>query len=264
MLFFGEAVMGLLIIDTTDAGKEYYALAMVGVLTVVVLQAFKYECEPHGVPDDNDGDEKDDEEEGEDCHCLWNGMQSMFTYTILTQLLCLGLIAFAISYKVGLSILEKEGEQDYNSYGDEKKNYDDDGDDNHRMLAGSDPSTVSKDVMKYMYCVSLAIVLLSIELMAYSHQGLKETVSLLFLFREDHRVLDWKQIALNLSKFGLLLVVLTLPLWVNHLPLFALMGLIVTIVLALAQVIEREYQQRKIFLAVAQVIAREYLSLIHI
>ena len=55
MLIFSEAVMSLLIIEHTSSflavsnlnAREYYDLTLIGVLNIVVLQAFEYETEPH-------------------------------------------------------------------------------------------------------------------------------------------------------------------------------------------------------------------------
>jgi hypothetical protein len=54
----------------------------------MVLQVFKFENEPHG-----------------DCegHCLWRGLKALLVYNLLTQVLCVGLICFAISFKAGLT-----------------------------------------------------------------------------------------------------------------------------------------------------------------
>lgn len=253
MLFFGEGVIALLMVDTDDSGSEYYTLAMLGVLNVVVLQAFKYECEPHGNPDgdDDDGDIDDGDDDIEDHHCLWRGMQCMFTYTILTQILCLGLIVFAVSCKVGLYSLLKDGKDDYGDNDGNEQNHEGyGGDDSHRtyvrMLGGADPSTVSKDVIALMYCVSLSIVLISIELMAYSHRGLVQTYSIFFTKSEMGRKrLDWKTVFGTLFKLGLLILVLTLYLWIKDLAWLAGSGLILSIVMAFAQLIEHILELKK-------------------
>lgn len=50
MLMLGEAVLSLLIVDTTESTK-YYVVAGVGVLTVILLQAVKFESEPSHAED---------------------------------------------------------------------------------------------------------------------------------------------------------------------------------------------------------------------
>ena len=149
-------------------------------------------------------------------HCLWRRLRPFFAYSLLTQALCLGLIAFAVSFKVRLNhILTDRKMQEDTGYG-----YEDDGssytasgydsaggygdysnsscygDDDHvegyedehhirRMLVGA-TSAVSTHVIAISYCSSLTIVLASIELMAYSHtQRAQEDILLIPFERQQ-------------------------------------------------------------------------------
>jgi len=255
MLFFGEAVMGLLIVETTES-NSYYVVAIVGVLNVIVLQAFKYESEPHG--------------EGAE-HCLWKGLQPFFAYSLLTQALCLGLIAFAVSFKVGLGILlsdhktesyggyEDAGYTNYDdgygyndSYSNNTSSYGDDlyAQDPHtvralRGLAGAAP-TVSMRSVQMLYCSSLSIVLIAIEMMAYSHNGLVKTYSLFVSKGETHLLgrIHWKRLIGTLFKIGLVLIVMTMYFWVNRPETLVAIGFTISIVFAFAKVIEHITETR--------------------
>uniref|UniRef100_A0A7S4AHK8 Uncharacterized protein n=1 Tax=Pseudo-nitzschia australis TaxID=44445 RepID=A0A7S4AHK8_9STRA len=264
MLFFGEAIMGLLIVETTES-YTYYVVAMVGVLNVIVLQASKYDSEPHGEAEE---------------HCLRKGLQPFFAYSLLTQSLCLGLIAFAVSFKVGLNILVLEHkENQYDGYGG--NNYDDvvdgigydgygsyaDGHSNNstfdygndyydqdygkhralRALGGGVP-TVSAKTISILYCSSLTIVLISIEMMSYLHKGgLMKTYSL-FASKGNNKTkrkrVQWKRFFGTLFKIGLLGLVSTLYLWVKHLGFLVSVGIAISIVFDVSKVIEHILETR--------------------
>jgi hypothetical protein len=82
----GESILSLLIIKTTKS-SEYYIIASLGTLTVIVIQALKFESEPSHA-------------EG---HALWRSTEATMIFSLLIQLLSIGLIAFGVSYKVMLS-----------------------------------------------------------------------------------------------------------------------------------------------------------------
>jgi len=240
MLFFGEAVMGLLIVETTES-STYYGVAILGVLTVVVLQAFKFESEPHG----HDG--------GSDDHCLWRGMKCFFAYNLLTQVLCVGLIAFAVSFKVGLNYLVTTGSSSHTTSSSTIDDYNNNNNnDNHssRMLGGGGSVSVSTDVIAILYCASLTLILTSIELMGYSHQGLIKTYALFFSEndesnnnineqqRQRRSMVNWKVLFGTLFKLGLLVCVATLYLWIDQLDVLAGVGFLISIIFASSKVIE--------------------------
>eukprot|EP00536_Pseudo-nitzschia_multiseries_P013046 jgi/Psemu1/33950/gm1.33950_g len=242
MLFFGEAVMGLLIVETTES-SSYYMVAMIGVLNVIVLQAFKYESEPHG--------------HGEE-HCLWKGLRSFFAYSLLTQVLCLGLIAFAVSFKVGLGILLSEHKSESyddggygytSSYSNNTASYEDDTYDIDlhavralRGLAGAAP-TISPRAFQILYCSSLTVVLICIELMAYSHKGLGKTYS--FISQRTTRArIQWKRVFGTLFKIGLVGIVTTLYLWVERPGVMVCIGFAISNLFVFAKVVEHITETR--------------------
>merc|ERR1712048_525378 len=109
MLFFGEAVLSLLIIDHNATLSEYsnsnsiyyHGIAMVGVVNTIILQWYKYETEPHYAEN----------------HCLLRGNKYLLFYTWFTMLLCICLVACAISFKLELKEAVKHAD-DASEYND--------------------------------------------------------------------------------------------------------------------------------------------------
>jgi len=209
MLFFGEAVMGLLIVETAKA-NEYYTPIVIGILSVMVLQVFKFESEPHG-----------------DCegHCLWRGLKAFFVYNLLTQALCVGLICFAISFKAGLTTVAAAQKEENNI---------------RRMLSGGE-SIVTMYAISVLYSISLAIVLTSIALMTCTHAGFKKTYGVTDLKEngnEIHRSCNLKNLFRLTFHVGSIIFVATMFLWIED-NTFANIGIGfgVTIVLALTKAI---------------------------
>jgi hypothetical protein len=180
--------MGLLIVETAEA-NEYYTPVVIGILSVMALQVFKFESETHG-----------------DCeghHCLWRGSKAFFVYNLLTQALCVGLICFAISFKAGLTTVvavqkEKNGIR--------------------RMLSGGG-STVTMYATSVLYSISLALVLTSIALMTCTHTGFRKTYSVTNLKENGnatHGSCNLKNLFRLTFHIGLIIFVATMFLWIEH------------------------------------------------
>lgn len=95
----GEAVLSLLVVETTEL-SNYYVTACVGILNVVVIQALKFDNEPSNANN----------------HSLWRGVKAAYVYSLLIQLLSISLIGFGVSFKVMLATIYKSGD-----YEDENK-----------------------------------------------------------------------------------------------------------------------------------------------
>merc|ERR1712048_992628 len=117
------------------------------------------------------------------------GTKYLMYYNWMTMFLCVTLVSFAISYKVGLKYAVKGG-GDYGDYSD-GSTYGDNSDGSNytvtagdaygcdsskyigqRMLAGGELN-VPKRLIITLYSVSLGLTLTIIEFMAHSHNGLK-------------------------------------------------------------------------------------------
>ena len=266
MLMLGEAVLSLLIVDTTES-TTYYVVAGVGVLTVILLQAVKFESEPSHA-------------EG---HALWRSLNWGVVYAMLVQLLSMGLIAFGVSYKVMLKSIHKESEKkkasygsDYGSdygesdgsygygeaeesggyetgdkagYGNEEGNeYKGGGEDyassypesRHRFLA---PSVSTTDLASAaLFSGALTIVLIALECMTNSHINTHDSLShFLHPGQWLHEAGGKVKFALFLFKIGLILLTATLSLWLTEPNQVAIAGFFIVAAFAIARIVWWNY-----------------------
>eukprot|EP00565_Helicotheca_tamesis_P001307 CAMPEP_0185727646 /NCGR_PEP_ID=MMETSP1171-20130828/3277_1 /TAXON_ID=374046 /ORGANISM="Helicotheca tamensis, Strain CCMP826" /LENGTH=650 /DNA_ID=CAMNT_0028396257 /DNA_START=26 /DNA_END=1978 /DNA_ORIENTATION=- len=257
MLMLGEAVLSLLIVETTEV-FDYYFVALVGVITVIMIQGLHFESEPSHA----------------DNHALWRNMQAGQWYSVFLQLLSMGLIAFGVSYKVMLKGIHKEAEYakdagyggggDYgDSYGEKSGEYGDSYGDSggygdgggrlmvedtfiggdggifglgRRFLAGS--VEVSDKAAAGLFCLSLTITLISLELLTNTHKGMHENIQRLFRRQKDGSgKLRLEIIFLTLLKVGLIVFLATLFLWLVDPMWVTLVGFFIVLYFAVTRVI---------------------------
>jgi hypothetical protein len=150
-------ILSLLIVETVEL-QDYYVIALVGTLTVILIQTLRFESElSHS-----------------DSHALWTSMTASIIYTTLIQILSIGLIAFGVSFKIILTLANKSATVAADC-GEEDTAY---GDDDQRLLAAVDPCarralaalpTITDNAAAALNCGSLTIVLVSLELMVTTH-----------------------------------------------------------------------------------------------
>jgi hypothetical protein len=212
MLMIGESVLSLLIVGTTEA-KNYYVTECLGILTVVVIQLLKFESEPSHA----------------DNHCLWRNMNAAFYYSLLIQILSMGLIAFGTSFKVMLKTIYNYEEED---------NHNGDYEEEHRSRHLAETPAIDTRISINLYCFSLVVVLVSIELMASSHMGLKKKYKL--LFKHDatgHWKLRWRAILVSGTKLALLTFVATSSIWLESTIALSGVGFAVCVLFAVSKVV---------------------------
>ncbi|KAL3908305.1 MAG: hypothetical protein SGILL_008532 [Bacillariaceae sp.] len=222
MLMLGEAVLSLLIVETTEL-SNYYVTACVGMLNVIVIQILRFDSEPS---DANN-------------HCLWRGVKAAYVYSLLIQLLSIALIGFGVSFKVMLATIYSTG--DYADANEavvvDDSAYGDDGDAEHRHLA--DVPTVTFLTIKCLYCTSLVLVLVAIELLASSHKGFKKRYRVFFKHdKTGAKKIKWRVVLISILKLALLSFLATLPVWVGSHRWLTIIGLVVSIVFAVSHVID--------------------------
>ena len=246
MLMLGEIVLSVLIVDTVES-RQYYAIACSGLLSVITIQALKFESEPSHA----------------DAHCLWRGIKSGLLFNYLVQLLSISLIAFGVSYKVMLNKVHTvESEEEYGGYG-----YDENEERRrvlieellelssvpssssmmsttsslgqismnflHRMLAAV--PVVSNGAIGALFCASLTIVLGTIDLMEISHKGFKAK----FFYKSASKWHFRKRPCLVLLLNVMVLVfVATLPQWTSNLNVFTWLGFGACLVSACISIID--------------------------
>jgi hypothetical protein len=217
MLVLGESVLSLLIVDTTES-KMYYFIACIGILNVIVIQAMKFDSEPSHADD----------------HCLWRGVKASYWYSLLIQVLSMGLIGFGVSYKTMLSSVY-ENHVEFEDEDTSRRS--------SRSLAAAAPVTFRS--IAALFCGCLCVVLISIELLSTSHKGFMETYK--FLFRHDGSglwKLHWRRVVVSLTKLSLLIFTATVPRWIVDDSLEALVGIGfgVSILFSLSRIIDWGYE----------------------
>jgi hypothetical protein len=210
MLLIGESVLSLLIVDTIEA-QEYYTVAVLGGVTVIIVQLIIFESEPsHALG-----------------HALWRSMFTAALYSILIQVLSIGLIGLGASYKVMLTNIlldQQEAES------------------GHRRLAGASPR-ISDEVVDALYCGSLSSVLLMLELMLSSHKRVTKSYHQLLKDLRSFNVqsLNWHFLAIAVFKAGLIIYTMTLPAWAQRPLEINLIGFLVVANMAMTRVLGWNY-----------------------
>jgi len=200
MLMIGESVLSLLVVETVET-PEYYMIEIFGIFTVILIQMLKFESEPSHA----------------DGHALWRSIFKASMFDLMIQILSMALIAFGVSYKIMLSSLKPN---DYN----EK-------DSKHRYLAAM-PTIETSDVAT-LFCISLTIVLLSMEVMMATHKGVKKFYQVFFheLETMNFSELNWPLLIIVLWKVILIVFIATLHTYVTESVHIALIGLIVILLM---------------------------------
>jgi len=217
MLMIGESVLSLLIVTTTES-RRYYLIATVGALVIVVLQALKYESEPshaHG-------------------HALFQNFRNGMCYGYVIQILSMGLIALGISFKIFLyqAVSEEEGD-----YGD------------GRRLAAK--ASVSEEAGAALFTAALSLVLVSLELILLTHNGVQNAYGHLFLKgSKEEQILgikkpNWPMIMICLVKIAVLLFALTLNQWTTDQVVLTLCGFAIMTTMALTRILGWRFVHHK-------------------
>lgn len=232
----GESVLSLLIVETTDS-REYYVIACVGALTVIILQILKFESEPS-------------HSEG---HALWRSMGAAVSFQILMQVLSMALIAFGVSYKVMLTTIVNEVLED--------EAYDcsvnEDGyDDPYKRLLAEEPCgrrhlaavpTVTSQATASLYSASLTIVLVSLELMILTHKGLKKNWKRLFKRdkESDEKGLDIPLVIIGILKVFIITFTATINQWETDAMTISILGLVIVSTMAISRVVAWGFVHKK-------------------
>ena len=268
MLMIGESVLSLLIVETVET-KDYYIIALVGVLTVILIQTLKFESEPA-------------HPEG---HALLQSILSATSFTLLIEMLSMvskdelfmvvfdpqgffhlfdtmvlfhefysktkALIAFGVSFKVMLTIATTEAETE--SLGPNGGCLEDDYDNSGRRILGADINceedgghrllgavpAITDRAAATLYCVSLAMVLICLELMMISHHGgLKQAYGHLFKqVGPNQWKWNYSMVFLDVAKLTLILFIATMCKWQTDPRSIASAGFLVVAAFAFSRVL---------------------------
>ena len=227
MLMVGESILSLLIVETTES-RNYYTITTFGVLTVILLHILKTESDPSHAED----------------HALWGNLRNAMSYGYLLQILSMSLIAFGICFKIFLKGVVKE-ERKENAV-DDIYEYEGKGDKNVRMLAPL--GYTSDEAAAALFTAALSFVLVSLELMILTHNGVKKAIRRLFREETHSEVEDDVQLnrrgKLNIPiviiaviKFTAILFALTLNQWTSEPAILTICGFGIVFVMALTRVL---------------------------
>ena len=138
-------------------------------------------------------------------HALWRNMSNATCFSFLTQVLSTGLILFGVSYKI---------------------------------LLTDDRIGLSGFFCTLYVCLSLAWVLITLELMVMTHKGLTKTWQRLFHEDEDGlQVLYWPLVLLTLFKLTLFSFLMTIPVWTDNVNIALIWSFIVVFLVAITRIV---------------------------
>lgn len=235
MLMIGESVLSLLIVETVDS-RDYYITAYLGALTVIILQILKFESEPSH----SDG------------HALWRSMEAAVCFSVLVQILSMGLIAFGVSYKVMLTTIATQvsTDSDYGGSACGDTVYDDD---YHRILGGAElcpedgkghrllaaVPTITGQATAALFCGSLAIVVISLEFMLLSHAGFAKNYKRIFKMTDNSegKHIDLPLLFIGSAKVLIILFTATISQWEIDPTSLTIFGFIIVSALAVSRVV---------------------------
>jgi hypothetical protein len=239
MLMLGESVLSLLIVETVNT-SDYYVVAFVGIVSVILLQALHFESEPSHA----------------DGHAMRRDKTAGLLFYYALQMYSMALVAVGASYKVMLQIVYYTYSHNNNSSaatssseysdGDGAAHFEDGyGNSNnytnttgdvvaaaaddaahrarylamyHRFLASGgsaiNDSFEIKQIAANMFALSLMVVLISLELMSFSHKGMQRNYERCRAVGDARhawrRVVCWLYVLLKLA---LIVLTGTLSLW---------------------------------------------------
>ena len=201
--------MSLLIVETIES-KEYYTIAGLGCLTVIVLQMLKFESEPSTA----------------DGHALWRSTTAATLFSLLIQLLSMSLISFGVSYKIMLTTVYKaELAAELSAFIE------------HRRLAGV--PTISDEATATLFCISLLFVLLSLECMLATHKGVTQSYQLLFHEIEsiDMKTMNWPLMMISILKVCIFSFTATMSLYATDPTQVTIFGFLVVVAMSLTRIV---------------------------
>ena len=200
MLMIGESILSLMIVDTTES-PDYYTIAILGSMTVIVLHALKFESEPSHA----------------DGHALWRNMKNATCFALLIQILSMALIVFGVSYKIFLSGVVS-------------------GTKGRRHLAKM--PYIPDETSTSVFCGSLVVVLISLELMVTTHRGITRSYKRLFKENDElQEVLNWPLVIITFFKVAVLALLATLTTWTTNPTAVTLTGFLVVTAIAVTRIV---------------------------
>jgi hypothetical protein len=252
MLMLGESVLSLLIVSVKEE-LAYYATFFSGVISVILLQYIHFQSQPHHA----------------DHHALRRSIPGALTWSICMDCYSASLIALGASYKMMLyefsedhSSYDSSAEHSYDSGNSTATHYPTSAPTVHdRLLGASAPSSLQEGVWEggrrlagggggaaasmgweerqqriaNIFCASLTITLILLEVMTLAHKGLRKNMEWLSAESEHCRL---KKGFFIFTKFAVIAFTATISSWVTDCEQVAIAGTVVCIILAVLQIVE--------------------------
>jgi hypothetical protein len=210
MLLLGESILALVIVDVLEPAPGYYLTFYAGIVSVILLQYLHYRSQPHHA----------------DEHAMRRSKEQGIAFSMLMVIYSASLVLVGTAFKMLVNEHAMGGE----SYGN----------DEHRfllvttpawqrMLAGaSDVPDISKEERQQrvanLFCESMAVTWLCSELlMAVHRDGIKDNWGRCKCKHSNKRKKTC--VVFILVKMGLVVFIVTLPLYMKDATSLALIGL---------------------------------------
>lgn len=218
MVFLGEGILSLLIVDVTE-NSEYYKTFFSGIISITLLEYLHFRSQPHD-PDD---------------HALRRTKEAACLWTTLMQVYCAALVVLGTAYKMLVYEYVYEAKET-GSYRLLSNPF-------SRFLAGSDEPMFALEERRqrtaHLFCASMAIVWLCSDLMIITHRGLKDNLG---RCRFSHAgFLKVVSSMLVLFRIGMICFIATLSQYVTQPSVLAFVGLVGILGQVLLRVIGSSY-----------------------
>ena len=210
------------IVETAEV-KDYYFITTFGTLTIIFISILKFESEPSHA----------------DGHALWRNLLSAMNYSYLVQLLSMALIVYGVTYKIFLKDVVKDADKELQHlngpYGEAAR----------RSLAAS--PAISDEVSSAVFSSALGVVLIALEVMRWTHGGIKESFEYLVMRDNKGKISKphWPIVIISVFKIGILLFTFTLSQWTIEPEVLTLCGCGIVIAMAITRVLSFGFIHKK-------------------
>ena len=210
------------IVETAEV-KDYYFITTFGTLTIIFISILKFESEPSHA----------------DGHALWRNLLSAMNYSYLVQLLSMALIVYGVTYKIFLKDVVKDADKELQhlngSYGEAAR----------RSLAAS--PAISDEVSSAVFSSALGVVLIVLEVMRWTHGGIKESFEYLVMRDNKGKISKphWPIVIISSFKMGILLFTFTLSQWTIEPEVLTFCGCGIVIAMAITRVLSFGFIHKK-------------------
>jgi hypothetical protein len=212
MLNFGESIFSLLIVYISDEGRGFFTVFYCGVATVILLNILHFRSQPLHA----------------DHHALRRHKNAGILHNGVLHIYSLGLVSLGAAYTFFLTESEEQSANlaYVNTYIPDTTNQTGT---RRRLVEAStfdDTEKFYKNIAK-LFCISLALVFTSLDLMTLCHLGFEESKERCYCRISKQR--NVKGFLLIATRICLILFTGTMDLWVQDIQTLSIAGLILVV-----------------------------------